>query len=262
MHRRQFLSSSLAASALTLAKPGEALAQAAGPGHQYYELRKYLHTSGAGPRLTEHYFAEALIPALNRMGITPVGAFALTYGPETPTLYLFIPSASLEALVTADLHLAKDEAFMKAAAPFWNAPASSPAYVRIESKLMRAFDGYPNVTPPAANPKRIFQLRTYESPSNQDHVRKVEMFHSGEFSFFAKAGCGQVFYGDALIGPRLPNLTYMLTFPDMDALNTGWAAFNSNPDWKKLGAEPRFSFEPIVSNVDNLILRPLGCSQI
>ena len=266
MHRRQFLSTSLAASALSLATPGEALASAPDKGTpEFYQIRKYRLMNGTGPKLTETYFAEALIPALNRMGITPIGAFTVYFGPETPTFYLLMPSKSVEALVTVDLALAKDESFMKAAAPFWNTPASSPAFIRLESQLLRAFEGFPMLVPPASSATkapRIFQLRTYESPTMQDHVRKVEMFHSGEFEIFARAGCTQVFYGDSLIGARLPSLTYMLTFPDTTDLEVRWKAFSSDPQWKKLSSDPHFAFEPTVSNIDSLILKPLSCSQI
>jgi hypothetical protein len=62
------------------------------------------------------------------MGFSPIGAFNLDIGPETPALYLLIPSTTLESLVTAELQLAKDEEFMKAAAPFWNAPATAPGF--------------------------------------------------------------------------------------------------------------------------------------
>lgn len=264
MERRRFLSSSLAASAIAFTGKSEAQ-ESAGKQREYYELRKYFMQSGPQTKLTESYVSDALIPALNRMGISPVGAFNLTIGPETPTLYVLIPSASLETLVTADLHLAQDKQFMQVAEPFWNAPASAPPYIRIESSLMIAFEGWPKLTPPAATAqhgKRVFQLRTYESPTNQDHVRKVEMFHNGEFEIFQKAGFGQVFYGDSLIGPRLPNLTYMLTFGDIGEMNAKWAAFSSDPDWKKLSASPRYAFEQIVSNITNLILTPIAASQI
>jgi len=236
--------------------------ETAGKPREYYELRKYHMQSGPETKLTESYVSGALIPALNRMGMSPIGAFNLSIGPETPTLYVLIPSTSVEALVTADLHLAQDKAFMQAAEPFWNAPATAPPYVRIESSLMIAFEGWPKLTPPASRGKRLFQLRTYESPTNQDHVRKVEMFHNGEFEIFQKAGFGQVFYGDSLIGPRLPNLTYMLTFGDIGEMNAKWAAFGSDPDWKKLSASPRYAFEQIVSNITNLILTPTDFSQI
>jgi hypothetical protein len=121
------------------------------------------------------------------------------------------------------------------------------------------------VTPPpatATKSKRIFQLRTYESPSYGEHVRKVEMFHSGEFEIFVKAGCKPVFFGDTLIGSRLPNLTYMLSFADQAELEAGWKAFSSDPDWKKLSASPRYAYDQIVTNISNQILSPLGCSQI
>jgi hypothetical protein len=127
---------------------------------------------------------------------------------------------------------------------------------------MIAFEGWPRLTPPASRGKRVFQLRTYESPTNQDHVRKVEMFNNGEFEIFQKAGFGLVFFGDSLIGPRLPNLTYMLTFGDIGEMNDKWAAFSSDPNWKKLSSSPRYAFESIVSNITNLILTPTAFSQI
>ncbi len=269
MHRRQFLSSSMAASALTFAQPGEALSAAAPApdkaAPEFYELRRYQLTSGPDPRIVDNFFATALIPALNRMGMSPVGAFSLDIGPSTPSYYLLIPANSAEALVMADLHLAKDDVFMKAAAPFWGAPATAPAFVRMESQLMRAFEGYPKMTAPAGaatHAKRIFQLRTYESPSQAAHVRKVEMFHDGEFEIFAKAGCRAVLYSDVLVGARLPKLTYMLMFDDMAQLEAKWDNFRNDPDWKKLSSSPKYNYEAIVSDIDNLILRPLACSQV
>jgi len=268
MKRREFLTSSLATSALALAKQSSAqssLSGASGAAREYYEIRKYHLQTGPQIKLTESYVADALIPALNRLGIAPVGAFHLDFGPETPTLYLLLPSTKLEVLATAELHLAKDEQFMKAAEPFWNAPATAPAFQRIESSLLIAFEGWPRLTPPAAtanNGKRIFQLRTYESASSQDHVRKVEMFQHGEFEIFQSAGFGQVFYGDTLIGPRMPNLTYMLSFEDMNDLNAKWEIFHDAPAWKKLKTSPRYAFEEIVSNISNLILSPATYSQI
>jgi hypothetical protein len=264
LQRRRFLASSLAASALTLAGKSEAQSTSTKP-REYYELRKYLMQSGPQTKLTESYLSGALIPALNRLGMSPIGAFNLSIGPETPTLYVLIPSTSVESLVTSDLRLAQDQQFLEAAAPFWNAPAAAPPYIRIESTLLVAFEGWPKITPPPAtaqHAKRMFELRTYESATNQDHVRKVEMFNKGEFEIFKKAGFDQVFYGDALIGPRLPHLTYMLSFADLTERDAKWDAFRNNPDWKKLSSDPRYAFEPIVSSITNLILTPTAFSQI
>jgi len=270
LDRRNFLSSSLAASALSFANADDLLDQAGSPADnsvpEYMDLRRYHLASGPGVKITNDFFADALIPALNRLGIGPVGAFSVYFGPDTPSYYLLMPSSNLETLVTADLELGKDVGFMKAAAPFWDAPAATPPYIRIESSLLRAFPGYPKVTPPtsaAANGKRVYHLRQYQSPTNMDHVRKVEMFHNGEFGIFAKAGATGVFYADTLVGPNLPNLTYMLSFPDMTSLETDWGKFSADPDWKKLSADSRFNLDPpTVSNVTSLVLHPLACSQV
>lgn len=271
MQRRNFLASSLAASTLGLAPRASAQSPAAphpdaaqGP-REFYELRRYQLASGPAQKLVNTYVADALIPALNRLGIQPVGAFNLDIGVETPALYLLLPCASVETLATAEHRLLADDEYRRAAQPFLNAPATQPPFVRVESSLFIAFEGHPKLTPTPASAQhgpRVFQLRTYESPTIQDHVRKVEMFHSGEFEIFQRAGFWQVFYGDALIGARLPNLTYMLAFPDLSELNARWHAFSSDPDWKKLTADPRFSFESIVSNITNLILNPAPYSQI
>jgi hypothetical protein len=88
------------------------------------------------------------------------------------------------------------------------------------------------------------------------------MFNSGEFDVFEKAGFWQVFYGDTVIGWRMPNLTYMIGFPDLVERAKMWKAFGSAPEWKKLSGSPRYNFEEIVSNITNVILSPTAYSQI
>ena len=269
MQRRNFLASSLAASALAVGASTRVLSgvqeNATGKSREYYELRRYHLQSGPQVKLVHDFLRGALIPALNRLGISPVGVFNVAIGPDSPTLYLLMPSPALETLATARFLLERDAEYLKAGAAFLNAPASTPAYVRIESSLLRAFEGRPTLTLPPATTEhgaRLFELRTYESPTDQDHVRKIEMFHSGEFDVFQKAGFWQVFYGDTLIGPRLPNLTYMLGFPNLAERDKMWAAFVSAPEWKKLTSSPRFSFEDLVSSITNVILSPTPYSQI
>jgi hypothetical protein len=267
MERRQFITSSLAASALAAvgSAPAQAPAQTSAPEREFYLIRRYNLVSGPQLKLTETFLAGALFPTLQRFGFGPIGAFRVDFGPETPTFYVVIPGSSAGQLATVNLQLAADAQFLQAADSYWNARSAAPPFQRAEDTFLAAFTGWPKVTPPASaatKGKRIFQLRTYESPSYADHIRKVEMFHSGEFDYFQAAGCHPVFFGDTLIGSRMPCLTYMLTFADMAALEAGWDAFRNNPGWKKLSADPRFAFDQIVSNITNLVLSPLDCSQI
>jgi hypothetical protein len=264
MHRRQFLSASLATSALAMTR--DAAAQAApARAREFYQIRRYTLPAGPQSGLTERFVSDALIPALTRRGMGPIGAFRLDFGPETPQIYVLIPAPSVEALATLDLDLAKDSDFLKAADPFWTAPATAPAFLRAEYSLLAAFEGWPKITPPpaaATKGKRIFQLRTYESPSYRDHVRKVEMFNNGEFEIFKAAGFNLVFFGDTIVGPRMPSLTYMLSVPDAATMDAHWDVFRTNPDWKKLSADSRYAYEAIVSNISNYVLSPLDASQI
>jgi hypothetical protein len=268
MQRRQFITASLATSALAIARGAEAQAATART-REFYQIRRYTLQSQvqSAPQagLTERYIGDALIPALTRRGMEPIGAFRLEFGPETPQLYVLIPGPSVEALATLDLELAKDSDFLKAADAFWNAPAANPAFLRVEYSLLAAFEGWPKVTPPpgvATKAKRIYQLRTYESPSYRDHVRKVEMFNNGEFDIFKAAGFNLVFFGDTIVGARMPNLTYMLSMSDAAAMDAHWDAFRNNADWKKLSSDSKYAFEAIVSNISNYVLSPLAASQI
>jgi len=60
-------------------------------GHpEYYQLRTYTLRTGPQTALCQGYFERALIPALNRLSMGPVGAFKLDVGPETPTYYVLI----------------------------------------------------------------------------------------------------------------------------------------------------------------------------
>jgi hypothetical protein len=266
MQRRTFLASALAASALSVAGTGKYLqAEDAGDKtRQFYQLRRYRVTNGPQKKLCDDFLRDALVPALNRLGISPVGVFTLTIGPETPSYYVLMPSFSLETLALVEFRLAQDAEYLKAGAAFLTAPAKEPSFVRIESSLMQAFENMPKLTLPAASVAkgpRVFELRTYESPSDQDHKLKVDMMQS-EGGIFAKAGFWPVFYGDVLIGSRLPNLTYMLSYTSMAERDTKWGAFGSSPEWKSLSGQAKYAFEDLVSNITNLILTPTAYSQI
>jgi hypothetical protein len=264
MQRRSFLAASVAATA------GTALSSAQQPApdtnsREMYLLRRYQLRSGAGVELSDNYFQHALIPALNRLGIAIVGVFKVKFGPEMPAIYVLIPAKNAEILALLDHRLEQDAAYRQAAAPFLTAPASQPAYIRCESTMLAAFTGWPKLTPPEhapENAKRLLQLRIYESPGEAAHVHKVAMFNDAEIAIFERAGLRPVFFGQAVIGPCLPNLTYMLWWRSLDEHDAYWAAFSADPEWKKLSKLPGNTDADIVSNITNLILTPAPYSQI
>jgi hypothetical protein len=211
------------------------------------------------------FFREVALPAMARNGLGPIGVFEVLAGPDSPTVYLLIPHKSIESFATASARVNADAEYQKAGAGFIGAPASDPAYVRVESSLMVAFDSMPRLEVPqsaAGNKPRIFELRTYESHSKKASRKKIEMFGRGEIAIFRRTGLQPVFFAETLIGTRLPNLTYMVTFENLAAREKNWAVFAADSEWKKLSAMPEYADSEIVSNITNLFLRPAPYSQI
>ncbi len=267
MKRRQFLQSSIAlAGGATLVSKLSAPAQEAGAaGRQYYELRLYHLRRGRQTELFDSFYRDAASPAFNRAGVATVGVFSVSVGPESPTMYVLLAHPSLRSLVAARVRLDSDAEFQKAGAEFINAPAASPAYTRVDSSLMIAFEGMPKLEVPSfadGGKSRLLELRTYESHSLKAHRKKVEMFNRSEISIFRRVGMHPVFFGQTLVGARLPNLTYMLAFENSEARDKGWSAFGADDEWLKLRATPGYADSEIVSGISNVLLRPAPYSQI
>jgi NIPSNAP len=54
----------------------------------------------------------------------------------------------------------------------------------------------------------------------------------------------------------------MLSFESLAERDRLWAAFGSDPEWKKLSLQPELKDSEIVANISNVILRPLPFSAI
>ncbi len=126
-----------------------------------------------------------------------------------------------------------------------------------------AFRGMPELALPTKAPGRVFQLRTYESPSVRTNLKKIEMFNdAGEIAIFQRVGLTPVFFGRTLVGTKMPNLTYMLGFDGKEAMDAGWKKFLNDPDWLKLKTRPEYSDKTILCGITNLVLKPAEYSQI
>lgn len=266
MNRRIFLKSTLAGTgAVSLAASMPAATEPMPDKREYYELRRYRLRRGPMSKLLDEYLKLALIPALRRVGTGPVGVFNVTLGPDSPAVYVLIPHPSLDSFGACPERLAADPAYAKDGAAFLEAHSSQPAFVRMESSLMRAFAGMPRLEVPAATEggkPRLFELRTYESASMADASLKIRMFNEGEIAIFRRTGLAPVFFGETLVGGQLPNLTYMIWFEDAIARERCWDAFRGDPAWKKLSTDPFYTKSEIVSNITNALLRPAAYSQI
>jgi hypothetical protein len=260
MKRREFMAAAGAASILPLANMASAEHSTDDHERDYLELRTY-HIDSEEQLAKLGEIGDVVVSALNRAGISPVGVFLPEEG--LGPVYMLLPHKSAESVVTVNQKLAADEEFLAKAADFINASADNPAYARMESSLLLAFKGMPHVATPTKSADRVFQLRIYESPSVKTGQKKIEMFNdAGELAIFKKTGLDAVFFGEAIVGSKMPNLTYMLGFDNMDAKVAAWKAFVSHPEWLELRKLDEYSDKKILCGITNIMLKPAPCSQI
>jgi hypothetical protein len=262
MPRRKFLARSLAATAAT----GIGSAVAAAPGsaktvQEFYELRIYRNTDEKKQAIVENYLKRTLLPALGRLEINRVGVFS-AHEPtkQDASIYMLIPYRTLDVLAGLNSALAADA---KAAADFFASPVKDPPYTRIESRLMKAFEGMPVIELSSASKskkKRMFELRIYQSHNGDAARRKVEMFNEGEIELMRKVNLSPVFFGETLISDDVPNLTYMLSANDLEAHKQHFKAFLAHPEWAQMKKIKKF--QGTVSKITSVMLAPTKYSQI
>lgn len=265
MNRRTFLqAATLTGASASLVSSSDLMADHHLGGHspKLLEWRQWKVESVEKRALIDRQLQHAAIPALNRAGIQPVGVFypqASEGQGDDYSIYALIPFPSFDAYYEMRRVLGEDAAFMQASEEYLSTPKNDPAYTRIETTLMRPFDGYPDVKVPRKG-ERIFELRVYESHNEAKAALKVEMFNSGEFDIFANVGLDSVFCGEALSGPNLPNLTYLVAYKDMEERKAAWSRFSKDPDWQKLKGVERY--KDTVSKIHQTYLMPAAYSQI
>ena len=97
----------------------------------------------------------------------------------SPTSFLLVPLPTLASLGEIEPKLRADQDYVRAAAPYTDATAADPVYVREETSLLTAFPAFPKLVVPAqtaAKNPRLFELRTDESPTAKAHLAKVRVF--------------------------------------------------------------------------------------
>lgn len=266
MKRREVIKSGIAAgvvSATTINAATSARVNAAAEGSHFYELRTYQLRNDINPGRLRDFFQNHWMPAMKRQEVGPIGCFNVASGMQTPSLIVLIDYKSLAEMQAVMERLANDREYTKAAREF-EASAEMP-YVRYESALFRAFDKHQKIEIPPIDdkkPGRLFELRTYESRSTASLKNKMDFFNQEEIRIFRDCGFATVFFGEAITGPRLPGLTYMIGFDNMEARDKAWGTFINNEDFKKFRVKPGWTDPETVSNIYGAFLRPTPFSQI
>jgi len=111
--------------------------------------------------------------------------------------------------------------------------------------------------------ERVYELRSYESPTDGLYKNKVQMFNEGgEIDLFKKLEFNAVFYADVLSGSRMPNLVYMVAFKDAASRQEHWKAFGESPEWKNISTDPKYRNNISVNHIDSYLLHRTSYSDL
>jgi hypothetical protein len=262
MKRRSFIKMSLASVGSAAVVVGTAAADETKPKTtELYELRVWSLAAAKQPVL-DAYLSKAFLPALKRLGAGPVGVFVEKVDKDHLKVYALIVHPSAEGVATLPARLAADDDYRKAGAEYLDAKASDPVNTRIDSSLLAPIEGMPKLAKPDTSKARLMNLRIYESHNERAARKKIEMFNKSELAIFRRVGLTPVFFAETVAGAAMPNLTYMLVFPDEAARAAAWSKFGADDEWKKLKAVPEYTDKEIVSKITNKVLTPTDYSQL
>lgn len=233
---------------------------------EFYQLTIYHYTTPQQEQVIENHLQQALIPALHRNGISKVGVFK-TIANDTATqktLYVLLPAKNLNIITALEDKLNADAEYNSKGAAFLNVPYNNPAFTRMETIILKQFAAGPRLSAPnlsAVKNNRVYELRSYEGPSQKIYKNKVQMFNEGdEFDIFSRLNFNPVFYGEVVAGSKMPNLMYITSFESMDDRNLHWKSFVADSAWIKLKAMPQYQNN--LSHIDIMYLRGVEYSDL
>ncbi len=224
----------------------------------FYQLKIYKLKNNEQIQQVDDYLKNAYLPALHRAGILKVGVFKPLANDTSAVkkIYVFIPFSSVDKWMKLNDKLEKDAAYKSAAKNFIEATATAPPFERVESILLEAMPIQGHfILPVTKSTQTIFELRSYESPTEKLLAKKLSMFNeAGETEIFKRLNFNAVFYAKVISGSQMPNLMYMISFASVAERDAHWKSFGEDAKWKEISSDPKYENNVSVSHIDSILM--------
>jgi hypothetical protein len=243
-----------------LSSLAEAQAQPAARKTRLYRLEYlYFRQGSQGNRIND--FLSSQLPLLTRTTPT-LGVFTALIGPHVPATVILSGFTGMEEMEAADDRLRRNAEYQGALAKL--EAGAEPPYDQAQRVLLRATDFSPEIVAPAEKPKtaRVFELRIYHSPTERQLRAVHERFAGPEIAIFHRCGIHPVLYADTIVGPEMPNLTYLIPFAGLGEREKAWDAFTTDAEWLKAREDSIVRGGQIVAQSNITLLRPAPFSPI
>ncbi len=243
------------------ASPSAAQTPAGQRKYNFFLLQKYyLRNSTQLPRINE-FMSQGFLPAAEKLHAGPKIFLEAVVAAHMPQFVVAVGLNSLDEAGSLHTRLREDPNYAKAFAAWENGP--EPPYEHYAQILLKTADYCPPVESPSNPGKgRIFELRTYHSPTWKQLAALHARFAGPEIRIFHRSGVHPILYSETVAGPNMPNLTYLTPFESLAAREKAWAAFGGDPEWAKVRKESTDAHGQISSVIDITLLKASAYSPI
>ncbi len=227
-----------------------------------FVLEQYFLKSGNQPGRLHEYFSKGALPALDKVHSGPKIFLDSLVTQHMPQVAVILGFQSLEELSDVHAKVIADPELKKSLDALEGGPEQP--YEHFSMALLEATDYCPELPKTSApGPKpRIFELRTYHSPTWRQLRALHERFAGPEIKIFHRSGVNPILYSSTLIGPNMPNLTYVIPFENLAAREKAWDAFGADPEWIKVRKESTDKHGQISSVIQISLYRATAYSPI
>ncbi len=228
----------------------------------YYLLQNFYLKNGTQMGRINDFMSQGLLPALGGLLTGPRICLEGLVAAHMPQYAVILGLESPGHLASVREKLAQIDAF-GAALSAWEA-GPEPPYEHYSQVLLKATDYSPEITPLPKRPERprIFELRVYHSPTWRQLRALHERFAGPEIKIFHRSSVHPILYSETVVGPNMPNLTYVIPFDSLAAREKAWDAFGADPEWIKVRKESTDRHGQISSVMQISLYRVASCSPI
>jgi hypothetical protein len=203
---------------------------------RYYTLDSLFLENGEQVARLHDFMSHGFVPAAGKIHAGPMILLEALVAPHVPQLVVVMGFVAAADALSLHSRLLQQEGYAAALEKWEGAP--NPPCQQMASTLLEAADYSPEI--PAGEPPkqaRIFELRTYHSPTWRQLGALHQRFAGREIPIFHRSGIHPVLYTSTVFGANLPNLTYLIPFDDLAAREKAWNAFGADAEWIKVRKE-------------------------
>jgi hypothetical protein len=229
---------------------------------RFYVVQNFYMRNGTQVDRIHDFLSKDFLPKYKEVQSGPVICLEALVAPHMPQVAVIAGFRSLDEVLATEGKLFALPGFGEAWKR-WEA-GQEPPYEHLSTSLLAATDYSPEISPMNPPPKspRIFELRTYHSPTLRQLKALHERFAGPEIKIFHRCGVHPVLYTSTVFGPNKPNLTYVIPFDNLAAREKAWAAFGADPEWVKVRQESIEQHGQIASVIQISLFRATAYSPV